>query len=723
MNTFQELNLKAVYRTEEDNLLEDFYIPALRVSTSYDRAVGYFSAAMLSYAAQGLTSFFQNNGHVRLLIGSELSDEETEAIEQGYVDRDIIERLGEAFKKQIFSADDDLLSHRLKALSHLIAMGRLDIKVALRKRGMYHEKIGIMRDAAGDLIVFQGSANETANALRPDLNFESISVYRSWIKGHQEFAEPYKKGFESLWKNDAKNTLVIDFPEALRRKLIDIAVKHPRPPREKLELYLNQNGLGLIKPPNDEEGLNPAIPEYIGIDEYKLRSHQEQAILRWQSNDFHGVFALATGSGKTITAIHAAVRVYEANKRQKKPICIVVAVPYINLADQWLENLNIFNIFPISCYQGKERWEERLRDAIAAFKLGATDHLCLVVVNKTLASDTFQQYLDDIPGENLLWIGDECHHHGSQNLSHALPKKSKYRIGLSATPDHYIDQEANQRLSAFYGNVVATYTLADAIKDDVLSPYKYYPCIVELTLDEAEIYHDLSKQIASLSAATANKKQLSENKKSTLEQLLLKRSRLLGGAANKIPALEHILKNEEAMTHTLFYCGDGSMEDGDNDDQYVRQIEVISKKLGDLGWKTSRFTSEESKRMRRDILQNFKVGAIDAMVAIKCLDEGVDIPACKKAFLLASARNPRQFIQRRGRILRKSENKEYAAVYDFIVKLPSNEDEKVRANEKKLISAELERVAEFSNTSLNAVECYRLLEPILSEYGLEHKLT
>ena len=178
-----------------------------------------------------------------------------------------------------------------------------------------------------------------------------------------EFAEPYK-GFESLWKDDAKNTLVIDFPEALRRKLIDIAVKHPRPPREKLELYLNQNGLGLIKPPNDEVGLNPAIPEYIGIDEYKL-AVTEEAILRWQSNDFHGVFALATGSGKTITAIHAAVRVYEANKRQKKPTCIVVAVPYINLADQWLENLNIFNIFPISCTRkgtlGGKTWDALLR--------------------------------------------------------------------------------------------------------------------------------------------------------------------------------------------------------------------------------------------------------------------------------------------------------------------------------------------------------------------------
>jgi len=405
-------------------------------------------------------------------------------------------------------------------------------------------------------------------------------------------------------------------------------------------------------------------------------------------------------------------------------LCIVIAVPYINLADQWRENLNLFKINSIPCYRSRTIWFKRLGEAVSAFNAGARDYLCIVVVNATLNTDEFQGFLKSIPADKMLWIGDECHHHGSKRLNEALPNDAKFRIGLSATPEHYIDSEANARLSAYYGQVVACYSLFQAIKDGVLTPYKYYPHTVTLTETETETYYDLSRQISMLMAAKLGGSRLSETQEKSLEKLLRDRARLIGSAQNKIPALRRVLGHRKAERHTLFYCGDGTMLTDEADDEtFKRQIEVISNELYELGWKTSRFTSEESPKVRNDILSNFRVGAIDAMVAIRCLDEGIDIPACRSAFLLASARNPRQFIQRRGRILRKAPDKEFSVVYDFFVQLPESDNEETFIIEKRLVEAELQRVAEFANMSLNPTDSYQSLEPLLKKYDLEHLIS
>ena len=717
-----DYDFKAVYRTENDNLLEQFYIPALQRSTNYDRAVGYFSAAMLSYAAQGLSTFVNNEGHIRLIIGSSLTSDEIEAIESGYDRRMILDRLGKEFLASISDIDDDLFFHRLRALSWLVAAGRLDIKVALRRHGMYHEKLGILKDAHGNSIVFQGSANETASALRPDMNFESISVYRSWTEGHDEFAEPYVSGFERLWNGESPNTYIVEFPEAVKNRLLSNVTADLKPPSTKLELYLAMHP----KQPNDDNQGNavesPSIPEFIGASEYQLRDHQSAAIRNWMSNDYQGIFALATGAGKTITAIHAAVRVYEAEKKLNRPLCIVISVPYINLADQWREILGTFNISSIPCYHSKAKWQSRLGAAISALKADAKDYLCIVVVNATLSSEPFQQALSELNNIRMMWIGDECHHHGAEHINKALPKHAKYRIGLSATPEHYIDVDANTRVGQFYGNVVSTYSLTDAITDGVLTPYEYYPVVVDLTHAETEEYLSLSAQIRKLMVVKLSGAMLSSSNENNLQQLLIKRARLIGSAKNKIDALNNLLVNQTPEKHTLFYCGDGSTSLDHNDDlsEPIRQVDVISRVLYDIGWKTSRFTSRESRSTRNNILENFRVGAIDAMVAIRCLDEGIDIPACRTAYLLASSRNPRQFIQRRGRILRRSNLKDHAVVHDFLVRLPSTDDDQQREVERRLIVGEIERVAEFARTSLNPTQSYEELEPLLTEYDLEH---
>lgn len=710
----RELKLKAVYRSEYDNILEDFYIPALSVSVTYDRAVGFFSASMLSYAAQGLSAFIDNDGRMRLIFGGELDPEDERAIQEGYDRRHIASRLGDRIVQIIERVDDSLFYRRIELLAWLVASGRLDIKVALKKRGMYHEKIGILGDAAGDKVVFQGSANETTNALLPDFNFESINVFQCWRDEFVDHFMPYIVGFERLWENKSPNMLVLNFPDAAREKLVKIANSAPKLLTNEIEAELWKR----YKAPEPEAEINseaPRIPLVLNGEEFSVLPHQRKALEAWKANGFQGIMALATGAGKTITAIYGAIKIYERTKR----LFLAVAVPYQNLADQWVGVLREFNIIPIRCYANSSDWIPELGECISLYQTSGSKFVCLVIVNKTLQSEQFQHFLKQIPGENFLWIGDECHYHGSKGFANALPQQANLRLGLSATPEHYLDKDATARLVGFYGPVVTTYTLEEALNDRVLTPYQYHVVIVDMADDETEEYQQLSEQISRL-IARSGESDLESSDDEQLKFLLFRRARLLGRAKNKLAELKKLLNGESPKPLTLFYCGDGSTEDQDSG-EFMRQVEAVSSLLYSLSWKSSLFTARETRKERQALLDHFRLGLIDALVAIRCLDEGIDVPACRTAYILASSRNPKQFIQRRGRILRRSPGKEYAEIYDFVVKIP---DHLAEGNpyERKLIRAELERVAEFARLATNSGDAVRELSPLLQQYDLAHVL-
>lgn len=713
-----DIPLKSVYRSENDNILEEFYVPALMESIGYDRAVGYFSAAMLSYAAQGLTAFINNSGKMRLIIGAELTFEEVQAITDGYDQKKLISTLGDRFLETLENIDDALFDHRLQALSWLVASGQLDVRVAIRKQGMYHEKIGIFYDASNNMVVFQGSANETVNALLPDFNFESINVFPGWRNELTDHFQPYVEGFERLWGGTAKNTLTIDFPDAVKEHLIEFS-KRTGPPSLKRELHLLKYFTSNVDDAETSENYLPQIPETLGGKPFEILDHQRETLNAWKQNGFRGVFALATGSGKTITSIYGMVTLAQKAHEKKQSILAIVAVPYVNLADQWIEVLSLFSIHAIKCYGGESSWKSRLSDAVFSVASKATPFSCAVVVNRTLSKETFSSMLAPLSDEQLFWIGDECHHHYSVAISNKLPKNARYRIGLSATPEHYLDQEATDRLTDYYGEIVYEYSLSNALKDRVLTPYYYYIHMIELTLEETDKYVELSKKIAALSAWAA--KPTSNGNNEEYFKLLMRRARLLGSAANKIPALDNVLKKNNPSPHTLFYCGDGRVEDEISGEE-KRQIELVSELLHANKWRSSRFTSHETPSDRREILDNFRLGTLDAMVAIRCLDEGIDIPACKTAYILASSRNPRQFIQRRGRILRRAKNKNSSTIHDFVVRLPEFQDEGLFAVEKKLFKSELSRIAEFSKLSMNPGETFTELQELLNRFDLEHLL-
>lgn len=706
-----DLPLKDIYRSDTDHILQDFYIPALKQSIKYDRAVGYFSAGMLSYAAQGLSSFVENDGQMRLIIGGGLKAEDLKAIEEGYELREISNKLGREFVKTIESVDDVIFYRRLELISWLIACNRLDIKIALKRQGLYHEKIGIFTDLIGQKVVFHGSANETPNALLQDFNFESIAVYPSWKEELKGYSDPFIKGFDSLWENKTLNTLVIDFPEIAKEKLFKIAKNQTKFITPSIELDLWEK-FSSKEVELDDTSYLPQIPETLNGEEFKIKEHQKKALESWKAHSLNGVMALATGAGKTITSIYGAVKIFEAEKK----LFLAIAVPYQNLADQWVEILHKFNIFPIKCYVNTEAWLQKLSETISLYQMGTKKFACLVVVNKTLQSKNFQNLVKQIPGKRLLWVGDECHHHGSIGLNHSLPKHAEMRLGLSATPENYFDEEVTDRIFDYYGQVISTYSLKEALDDDVLTPYKYHVTVVSLTVDEAEEYKELSEQISKLIAI--NKTQQGKESNDRLKYLLFRRARLLSSAKNKFLELRKLLSNKSPNKLTLFYCGDGSTED-EVSGEIMRQVEIVTSILRENDWNSSIFTSTETRQEKANLLDFFRIGLVDALVAIRCLDEGIDIPACKTAYILASSKNPKQFIQRRGRILRKSLGKDFAEIYDFVVTIP---EEMVENSdyERNLIRSELERVTEFARLSLNHADSMRVLKDTLKMYNLSH---
>ena len=699
----KDLSLKAVYRSESDNILTDFYIPVLSVAKTYDRAVGFFSAATLSHAAQGLAAFINNGEKMRLIVGAFVDDQDVTAIEHGYELRGINERLTEQFLHVLKNVSDHLFEQRLQALSYLVAAGLLDVRVAVKRRGMYHEKIGIITDHQGDQVVFQGSANETPQGLLPDFNFESINVFRCWQPAYAEYYEPYLTGFETLWNKKSKNAIVLDFPDAVKEHLIRIAkdCRLPDPATETAAWEHTRQANTLQRPTTPTA---PTIPLTLGDVPFQLFEHQKKALADWRKHSFQGIMALATGAGKTITSLYGATKMYEGLKR----LFVIIAVPYQNLADQWCTVAREFNMSPIQCYGSMDSWHDDLRATIDLFNSRAQRFAVAVVVNRTLLGDAFQELLREIPGDQLLFIGDECHHHATINSATALPASAAYRLGLSATPEHGFNTAADQRLQQFYGTVVARYTLAEALNDGVLTPYEYYVHPVPLTHDEAEEYFELSKRISMLLAQGAD---VNDTENSYLEGLLIARARLLGSAQQKRSVLDGVLQNIPPTPLTLFYCGDGRVTDDVSGDE-IRQIDAVSHDLFERGWKTCQFTARENLNARRTILDNFRIGDIDALVAIRCLDEGIDIPGCANAFLLASARNARQFIQRRGRILRKAPGKSRAYIHDFLVYNPFPVTPETLEAERRLMDAELARVNEFANTALNPYDAERAIAAI-----------
>ncbi|EED31304.1 type III restriction enzyme, res subunit [gamma proteobacterium NOR5-3] len=590
-----------------------------------------------------------------------------------------------------------------------MAIGRLEIRVAIVRRGMYHEKIGIMEDEVGQKLVFQGSANESVHALIPGFNFESIHVYPNWKEEVYElYGKPCEDRFDRLWNGRLKNTVTLELPSDTYDRIRSI-YQQVSPPPDIEQVLVDQFEM------TGDLSSGPFIPSVLNGQNFVMKDHQTEALKEWQAGGWRGILALATGAGKTITAIYGVVRIFEARRNAGTKTFLVVSVPYQILADQWCSVLNIFGIDPVRCYKARASWKTQLNREISNFGLLEDKNFAAaVVVNATLVRKDFQEAISRINPKHLIFIGDECHHHASEKIVKKLPE-CDYRLGLSATPWSALEDQKRTALESYYGGIRATYSIDQAIDEGVLSPYKYLIHCVSLSEEECEAYEHLSDQISRLFAIKEQGGSIDENQ---LMMLLMARARVLGSAEQKFIKLDSILQTSEVEPHTLFYCGDGSVESDVVEDR-TRDVSRVAQLLHKYGWKTSRFTAEESYRQRDAIMENFRGASIDGLVAIRVLDEGFDVPSCRQAFLLASSRNERQFIQRRGRVLRVAPGKDIATIHDFLV-VPSSMNIGV-ACFLDLVRKEMLRACEFARVAINAQEVNRDLEDMANEYKVDIK--
>jgi DNA phosphorothioation system restriction enzyme len=445
-----------------------------------------------------------------------------------------------------------------------------------------------------------------------------------------------------------------------------------------------------------------------------LRSYQRQAINNWFANNGRGTLKMATGSGKTITALAIACELYQQIGLQ----VLLVVCPYRHLVTQWARECEKFNLQPILAFENLRSWQSQLSTQIYNLHSGSQSFVTVITTNSTLISEGLQSHLKYLPAKTLI-IGDEAHNLGAPRLEESLPRRVGLRLALSATPERYFDDDGTQSLLGYFGEVLQPeFTLKDAIAQNALVHYLYYPVLVELTEAESLAYLKLTKKIGRslLYRDRENGEIVDLENQEDIKSLLIQRARLIGTAENKLVALRELMQNRRETTHTLFYCSDGSQEIGKRSS--LRQLKAVARMLGgELDYRVSTYTAQTPLEEREILRQQFESGELQGLVAIRCLDEGVDIPAIQTAVILASSGNPRQFIQRRGRVLRPHPSKERATIFDMIV-LPPDLDRDTIEVERNLLRKELRRFVEFADLADNAGEARMQLLSLQKRYGL-----
>lgn len=453
----------------------------------------------------------------------------------------------------------------------------------------------------------------------------------------------------------------------------------------------------------------PKMPQSL-----QLRGYQRQAITSWFANNGRGTLKMATGSGKTIAALAIACELYQQINLQ----VLVVVCPYRHLVTQWARECEKFNLQPILAFLDVRNWQSQLSTQIYNLRSGSQKFVTVITTNSTLIGEGFQSQVKYFPDRTLI-IGDEAHNLGAPKLEESLPRRIGLRLALSATPERYFDDDGTQCLLDYFGPVLQPeFTLRDAIAQGALVHYLYYPILVELTEAESIAYLKLTRRIGRslLYRERENGEAGDFENNEDLKPLLMQRARLIGAASNKLTALRELMATRKDTTHTLFYCSDGSQEAGERFS--LRQLKAVAKILGvELGYKVSTYTANTSLQEREVLRRQFESGELQGLVAIRCLDEGVDIPAIQTAVILSSSGNPRQFIQRRGRVLRPHPGKERAIIYDMIVLPPDLERETMEV-ERNLLKKELRRFVEFADLADNAGEARMKLLALQKRYGL-----
>lgn len=718
--------VKSEYRSLIDNVVQDFYIPLLKEAVLYRRAVGFFSSSSLVEISKGIAQMASEGGKIQIVASPYLSDEDIEAIKKGYEDRNhIIEK---ALLSQIAEEPSDYYSmERLNLLASLIADGVMDIQIAYTEDksgiGMYHEKMGIIEDSHGDKIAFSGSNNESRTAM--SINYETMDVFRSWgDENETERVRLKENAFYSIWHDTEPNIKVLQFPN-ITDALIE-KYKRKAPNFDIDNTQFAKRILAYATMINEGRASNQPMGARVPSD-IELREYQKEAISVWVGENYHGIFDMATGTGKTLTGLGAISKLSED---LDDVLAVIIVCPYQHLVEQWVEDIVRFNIKPIIGYSSSPQkdWKKRLAKAVRDQKLRRDkSFFCFVCTNATFSSSVVQDEINKIQSPVLLVV-DEAHNFGARTYARLLDDRFTYRLALSATLDRHRDDEGTALLYDFFGKKCIEYSLERAIDEDKLTPYKYHPILVYLNDDELEKYEQKSYEMSKcLIKGKDGKYKLNRRG----EILAMERARIVAGASQKLDALREQIEPYTKDNNILVYCGatnviDEKSDYSTTDESDIRQIEAVTRILGnEFHMEVAKFTSEENMETRATIKEQFqKSDRLQAIVAIKCLDEGVNIPGIRTAFILASTTNPKEYIQRRGRVLRKAKNKPYAEIYDFVT-LPRELDAvsgltmEQAQRDLSLVKNELARVKEFGRLSMNSMEANDLIWDIQEAYHIE----
>ena len=678
--SFRDLSLQVSYDSDSDDLLSSFYVPVLSKAIRYHRLAGFFSSSSLAVAAKGIAEFIRNGGKMKIIVGARLQKADVEAIIEAKESTDKI--LSEAMLKNLDEMENEITKDHVRALAWLIARKDLEIKVAVlfdpdghpidyesaSRAGIFHQKIGILEDKDGNFLSFSGSINETAMAWKT--NVEEFKVFRSWIDGELPHLESDSKKFDRYWYGQTDRLKIFEIPLAVKQKLIDLA---PSDIKELKSIFLNS------KP--------------------SLRDYQKDAIELWLANSGKGILEMATATGKTFTALGCLSKLLETEHK----LAIVITCPFIHLTRQWNDNLSIFGFKDaVEAFSDSSVWANTLANRVFDYNNNCIQHLIIVTTHDTFSSPKFIKQLTSISGKKLL-IADEVHGLGSPERQNGLLDDYNYRLGLSATPSRWFDAEGTKTLMSFFDKVVYQFNLDKAIEKGFLSKYEYYPRFVELDAQELEEYKKITKKIIMEYQNAKNRSKKSE----LLDLFCILRQRIIVNASEKYSALNHILDENNDLNHCLVYCSP----------QQITQVQDILNKRGIIQHK---FTCQENLNERRVLLDSFDKGNYRALVAMKCLDEGVDVPSTKIAIIMASSTNPREFIQRRGRILRLHPGKNTSTIYDIVVVPTISEhiDPDFFDIEAGIMSKEISRYIEFAHSAINSGSAYAQIAPVASKYHL-----
>lgn len=690
------LHLQKAYSSDSDDILQEFYIPALAESSEYCRLAGFFSSTSLAVAARGISSLIRNRGVMKLIVSPRLTQDDLDAILNSEKDADTT--IESRLLAELDQLGDEFARDHVAALGWMISAGMLKIKVAVpttdsgrplkgedaERSGLFHQKVGIMRDPQGNTISFSGSVNETAAGWLA--NIEEFKVFQGWEPAEKQYVETDTAKFDRFWTNQSWRVKVVDVPEAVKARLVSTAPK-------------DISAIDLEKHYTRSRRRGP-----------QLFPHQKTAVDVWIQKGMRGIFAMATGTGKTFAAFGCLDRAL----RMQNKLLMIIACPYGHLVQQWKREISRFGLHYddlIVADSSNTHWRDMLANGLIDISLG---HKHTMVVLATHATFRSRDFVDIIRkhkrGFKVVLVADEVHGLGAERSQTGLLSEYDFRLGLSATPRRWFDTSGTQAIYGFFGEEVfqfgleqAIHTLNPATGETYLVPYRYLPRFVSLTVDEVEDYAVLTKRI--VKRAHQSKKQEETDK--YLDKLLFERADVIKNACEKYKVLDEILDElPTPIAWTIVYCS-------------PEQIDEVMKIVNRRRIAVHRFTMAEGTTPKREfdglserdfLLKGFADGTYQVLVAMKCLDEGVDVPPARTAILMASSGNPREYIQRIGRVIRRHPGKRSATIYDLVALPPIGElPLEMRDIERGIIRKELQRYEELARAASNNAEVLAII--------------